>query len=97
VIRKTAVCIFATMLAAAVAFAADVASTPLPSSEVPGSSPAGRMPDGTGRHMDKPTPSAPTPLIRGQNFPSPEPVAPKAGPKSPESLPGSGRRDVVPQ
>jgi hypothetical protein len=70
---------------------------PLPQSEVPGSSAAGgRGHEGTGKSKRQPTPVEPTPQIRGWNFPTPEPVAPKKNPDSPPPLPGSGRRDVVP-
>ena len=75
---------------------ADVTDTPLPSSEVPGSSPAGRLPDATNHPERHPSPSQPTPLIRGWNLPTPEPLAPRDNPKSAPSLPGSGRQDVVP-
>ena len=68
----------------------------LPESEVPGSSPAGKM-----QQMDRgrtPTdpqrqPTAKTP---DPNYPKPEPVAPRKSPDSAPNLPGSGRKDAVP-
>jgi hypothetical protein len=71
---------------------ADATETPLPSSEVPGTSPAGRVPDGTNHPERHSSPSQPTPLIRGWNLPTPEPLAPRANPKSPPSLPGAGAK-----
>jgi hypothetical protein len=68
----------------------------LPESEVPGSSPAGKMEqrDRSRTPADphrQPTASTPDP-----NYPAPEPVAPRKNPDSAPNLPGSGRKDVVP-
>ena len=61
----------------------------VPSSEVPGSSPAGAAPTATPEGI-------PTPAARDPNFPKPEPLAPRRRPDSPPSLPGSGRQDPIP-
>ena len=52
------------------------AHSELPSSEVPGSSPAGAAPTRTPEGV-------PTPAVRDPNFPEPEPVAPRHHPDSP--------------
>ncbi len=91
VTTKTWKTLFAWIAFALVGVAALVQSarSELPSTEVPGSSPAGAAPT--------PTPEGvPTPAVRDPNFPKPEPVAPRRHPDSPPSLPGSGRKDTVP-
>lgn len=68
----------------------------LPESEVPGSSPAGKMQQMDRSRVPKDPARHPTPQTPDPNFPKAEPVAPRKSPGSPPPLPGSGRQDVVP-
>jgi len=68
----------------------------LPESEVPGSSPAGKMQQLDRSRVPKDPARHPTPQTPDPNFPKPEPVAPRKGPESAPPLPGSGRQEPVP-
>src|SRR5262249_26053604 len=99
--RATIRCAVLSALYAVFATLGDVvpAGAQQPQEELPGKSPAGsvdrptpKIPPGQPRQkpqIDREHPSSP-------NLPAPEPLAPKKHPGDPPSLPGSGRRDVVP-
>jgi hypothetical protein len=72
------------------------AAAQLPETEVPGTSPAGKIEAPTPRvSAGRATPTA-KPNPSGSNLPKAEPVAPKARIGDAPNLPGSGRQDTVP-
>jgi hypothetical protein len=68
----------------------------LPESEVPGSSPVGKMQQMDRRRTPSDPQRQPTAMTPDPNYPKPEPVAPPKSPDDAPNLPGSGRKDVVP-
>jgi hypothetical protein len=83
-------------LGLAASFTMSAARAQLPSSEVPGASPVRKMDQKERADTPAGAQVEPTPGTPDSNLPKPEPVAPRLSPDSPPSLPGSGRKDVIP-
>jgi len=75
---------------------ATTARAQVPESDVPGSSPAGKMEHVDRSHVPKDPARHPTPQTSDPNYPKPEPLAPRTTPDSPPPLPGSGPQEPVP-
>ena len=78
------------MLLAALTMTATAApaGAQVPESEVPGSSPAGKMEQLDRSRVPKDPARHPTPQTPDPNYPKPEPLAPRTSPDSPPPLPG---------